>query len=82
MYSKEYSKFYKLLDKSENEASDYIVTLNNSGYGVNARCPHCGTYLLKSDLPRYHSVCLLCDENFYKCEEVSIKEDDLPQFKN
>lgn len=70
----EYEKFYVLLDKSENKASDYLVDLYHGGYGVNARCPHCGSYLLKSDIKGYHSVCLICDENFYKFEEVANNE--------
>lgn len=32
------------------------------------QCPHCGSYLFKSDLPQYDYVCVDCDENFYECE--------------
>lgn len=28
------------------------------------KCPHCGRYLFKSDLPQYDYVCVECDENF------------------
>ena len=68
-----YEKFYDLLDTSVNQASDYLVDLWHNGYGVRALCPHCGEPLLKSDVKGYHSVCLLCDENFYKFEEQPMK---------
>lgn len=35
---------------------------------TNKECPHCGTYLFKSDLPQYEYVCADCDENFFECE--------------
>lgn len=31
-------------------------------------CPHCKTFLFKSDTPQYDYVCTECDENFYECE--------------
>lgn len=31
-------------------------------------CPHCKTFLFKSDSPQYDYVCPDCDENFYECE--------------
>lgn len=33
-----------------------------------AKCPRCGEFLFKSDLPQYDYVCFVCDENFYDCE--------------
>lgn len=35
---------------------------------TNKICPHCKSYLLKSDLPQYDYVCKICNENFYECE--------------
>lgn len=32
------------------------------------KCPHCGCYLFKSDLPQYNYVCAECNENFDECE--------------
>lgn len=72
--SQAYKTFYNILETSVNDASDYLMTLWHEGYGVNAVCPHCGGRLLKSDVEDYHSVCLMCDENFYEFEEEPIKE--------
>ena len=35
---------------------------------TNKICPHCKSYLFKSDLPQYDYVCKICDENFYESE--------------
>lgn len=35
---------------------------------TNKICPHCKSYLFKSDLPQYDYVCQNCNENFYECE--------------
>lgn len=64
---KAYAPFYNI------ENGYFAETFYNSlveKYGLKTKCKNCGSTLLKSDVKGYHSVCLWCDENFYKFEEV------------
>ena len=50
--------------------NDILEPLNKVALACRAdkMCPHCSSYLFKSDLPQYDYVCIDCDENFYKSE--------------
>ena len=68
--AKDYNQFGKILEVGgEEAAADYIKSLA-SVYGVGRKCFRCGLPLLETDVKGYHSVCLMCDENFYSFEEV------------
>lgn len=64
---KAYEPFYDLEEPQKAQAFyDKLV----KKYGIDAKCPHCNATLLKTDVKGYHGVCLWCDENFFKFEEV------------
>lgn len=64
-YNKDLDKYYN--EENEEKQNEIYQQLCNK-YGTNKNCPHCNNQLLKSDLPDYKYLCILCDENFYDIE--------------
>lgn len=61
-----YAEFIEPMEEIENHINELKVK---------ELCPHCKNSLFLSDLPDYDFTCYECDENFYSCEVLEVKEE-------